>query len=234
MRHPTDGTLRRLVDEPAGVADADREHVASCPVCLSGLAAAQEDAALTGAALDVDVAAGRGRGVAPPRRSVGRRGRAARRGAGARAVPPLAGGAAQPGGRRGRGRRAAGRRPAPRPPRTGCRSSGPSGSPRSRSPRPTWSTCPTSRRTARSRSTEEPDVHEVADAAAAEEATGLTVPQVDELPRGRDGGPDLPGRRPGASAVFTFSAEKAAQTPRRSRRRRCRHRPRASTAASSG
>ena len=47
MRHPTDGTLRRLVDEPAGVADADREHVAGCPECLSALAAAQEDAALT-------------------------------------------------------------------------------------------------------------------------------------------------------------------------------------------
>lgn len=44
MRHPTEGTLRRLVDEPAGVTDADREHVAGCPVCLSGLAAAQEDA----------------------------------------------------------------------------------------------------------------------------------------------------------------------------------------------
>ncbi len=27
MRHPTDGTLRRLLDEPAGVADADREHI---------------------------------------------------------------------------------------------------------------------------------------------------------------------------------------------------------------
>src|SRR5919107_5146008 len=56
MRHPTDGTLRRLLDEPAGVADADREHIAGCPVCLSGLTAAQQDAALTGAALDVEVA----------------------------------------------------------------------------------------------------------------------------------------------------------------------------------
>ena len=28
MRHPTEGVLRRLVDEPAGVADADRAHVA--------------------------------------------------------------------------------------------------------------------------------------------------------------------------------------------------------------
>jgi hypothetical protein len=51
MRHPSDGTLRRLVDEPEGVADADRRHVADCPVCLAGLAAAQHDAALVGAAL---------------------------------------------------------------------------------------------------------------------------------------------------------------------------------------
>ncbi len=40
MRHPSDGTLRRLLDEPVGVADPDREHVADCPVCLAGLAAA--------------------------------------------------------------------------------------------------------------------------------------------------------------------------------------------------
>ncbi len=51
MRHPTEGTLRRLVDEPDGVADADRRHVAGCPACLAGLAAAQHDAALVGAAL---------------------------------------------------------------------------------------------------------------------------------------------------------------------------------------
>ena len=31
MRHPTEGVLRRLLDEPAGVADADRQHVAGCP-----------------------------------------------------------------------------------------------------------------------------------------------------------------------------------------------------------
>ena len=56
MRHPSDGTLRRLLDEPAGVAEADREHIAGCPVCLSGLASARADAALAGAALDADVA----------------------------------------------------------------------------------------------------------------------------------------------------------------------------------
>jgi len=54
MRHPTDATLRRLLDEPAGVADADREHVAGCAVCRSGLATAQRDAEFVAAALDVE------------------------------------------------------------------------------------------------------------------------------------------------------------------------------------
>jgi hypothetical protein len=85
MRHPTEGVLRRLLDEPAGVADSDRQHVAGCPQCLGGLAATREDAALVDAALateggaDVDVAAawrrlstaasatGPGRAAAPPR-----------------------------------------------------------------------------------------------------------------------------------------------------------------------
>ena len=61
MRHPTDGVLRRLLDEPAGVAEADRRHVAGCDRCLAALAATREDAALVGAALtaeaDVDVPA---------------------------------------------------------------------------------------------------------------------------------------------------------------------------------
>jgi hypothetical protein len=57
MRHPTDGTLRRLLDEPVGVADADREHVADCAACRSALAAARDDAAVVGAALDVELVA---------------------------------------------------------------------------------------------------------------------------------------------------------------------------------
>ena len=63
MRHPTEGVLRRLLDEPAGVSDSDRQHVAGCPQCLGELAAMREDAALVGAALategdaDVDVPA---------------------------------------------------------------------------------------------------------------------------------------------------------------------------------
>jgi len=54
MRHPTDGVLRRLLDEPAGVAEADRRHVADCAHCLAALAATREDAALVGAALSAE------------------------------------------------------------------------------------------------------------------------------------------------------------------------------------
>lgn len=61
MRHPTDGVLRRLIDEPAGVAETDRRHVAECPRCLTDLTEIRGDAALVGAALagdsDVDVPA---------------------------------------------------------------------------------------------------------------------------------------------------------------------------------
>jgi hypothetical protein len=208
MRHPNDGTLRRLLDEPAGVADADREHVRGCPACLSGLAAAQEDAAITGAALraevttDVDaawerlshavVAAGRPRvPAAPP----ARRWRAALRspvvaGVGVAALLTGAGAAAAA----------------------------------------DWLQIFRTERIAPVTVTEsdlvqlpdldgygevevieEADVREVADAAAAEEATGLPVPRVDELPRGVTGAPALQvGDR--VSAVFTFSAEEAAQT----------------------
>ena len=55
MRHPTEGTVRRLVDEPAGVADADREHVAHCAPCLSSLATARQDAEAASRALRADV-----------------------------------------------------------------------------------------------------------------------------------------------------------------------------------
>jgi hypothetical protein len=51
MRHPSEGVLRRLVDEPAGVTDADRTHVASCSTCLRELDAVRADAHLVGAAL---------------------------------------------------------------------------------------------------------------------------------------------------------------------------------------
>ncbi len=54
MRHPSEGTLRRLLDEPAGVADADRDHVTGCPICLADVAAAQRDAEFVAAALHLD------------------------------------------------------------------------------------------------------------------------------------------------------------------------------------
>ena len=74
MRHPTEGVLRRLLDEPAGVADPDRAHIADCPQCLGLLTDIREDAALVGAALatpapDLDLPAAWGRlsAVAPSR-----------------------------------------------------------------------------------------------------------------------------------------------------------------------
>jgi hypothetical protein len=207
MRHPSEGTLRRLVDEPAGVADADREHVASCPVCLSGLAAAREDAAVVGAAIDVELtpdvdtgwrrlasaAAGDRRGRVPtPARA--RRWRAALRSPVVATVGVIAllGGA---------GAAAAA----------------------------DWLQIFRAEQVAPVEVTEadlvalpdlsaygelevieEVDIREVADAAAAEQATGLPVPRVSELPRGVTGEPTF---RVGeeASLVFTFSAEKAAQ-----------------------
>jgi hypothetical protein len=51
MRHPTEGVLRRLVDEPTGVADTDRTHIAGCPSCLAGVDRARADAAAAGAVL---------------------------------------------------------------------------------------------------------------------------------------------------------------------------------------
>ena len=82
MGHPTEGALRRLLDEPSGVADADRRHVVDCAECLGGLVSMREDAALvdaalateSGASIDVDaawqrlsMAAAPGTAAAPPR-----------------------------------------------------------------------------------------------------------------------------------------------------------------------
>ena len=39
MSHPAEGTLRRLIDDPAGVADTERAHLAACRHCLEELAA---------------------------------------------------------------------------------------------------------------------------------------------------------------------------------------------------
>jgi hypothetical protein len=41
--HPTDGALRRALDEPASLSDADRAHVSTCHRCQQALAEASSD-----------------------------------------------------------------------------------------------------------------------------------------------------------------------------------------------
>jgi len=41
--HPTDGALRRALDEPASLADADRQHVTTCERCQRAMAEAATD-----------------------------------------------------------------------------------------------------------------------------------------------------------------------------------------------
>jgi hypothetical protein len=199
--------LRRLLDEPAGVADADRAHVPGCAACLTRLAAAQQDAVLAAAALpgvpgagtidgrDADrawqrLAAAAGRTPAPA--PVPARRRRLARGPLAAVVGAvvLLGGA---------GVAAAAdwlpvfraEQVAPVPVRTADLVALPDlsayGDLTVVSP---------------------PDVHEVAGAAAAREATGLEVPQVADLPAGVTGSPRyaVGGQ---VVAEFTFSAAKA-------------------------
>ena len=209
MRHPTEGALRRLLDEPAGVADSDRWHVAGCSHCLGGLAAMREDAALVDAALApegsaaVDVAdawarvsaaaqaAGPGRAAAPHR--AGRsRGVLRRPLVAALAVVVVLAGA-------------------------------------STAAAIEWlqifrteQIAPVALSTADLVAlpdlsaygnlvvTGDDDVHQVPDAASAAAETGLDVPEVTSLPRGVSGEPvyQVGGK---VSATFTFSADRAAR-----------------------
>jgi hypothetical protein len=208
MRHPTDGTLRRLVDEPDGVADTDREHVAGCPVCLSGLAAAGEDAALTGAALDVALTVDVDTGWRRLSRAVSVDGR--RRLRAATGAPRW---------------RAALRSPVIAGVAVVALLTGASAAAaadwlqifRTEQIAPVTVTqadlveLPDLAAYGELVVTEEANVREVADAAAAEKATGLSVPRVTELPRGVTGEPTFQvGNR--VSATFTFSVKKSAQT----------------------
>src|SRR5919107_3574619 len=56
MRHPSEGVLRRLVDEPAGVTVDERAHVASCATCLRDLETVHADARRVDGALATSVA----------------------------------------------------------------------------------------------------------------------------------------------------------------------------------
>ena len=209
MGHPTEGVLRRLLDEPAGVADSDRQHVAGCPQCLDGLASMREDATLVGAALttesvagvDVDAAwrrlstagpaPGPGRAAAPPRASRWR-GVGGRPAVAALAVAVVLTGA---------GTAAANdwlqifrtKKIAP----------------------VEFSTAdlialPDLRAYGEVVVTADVDVNPVRDAAAAAAETGLDVPELTTLPRGVSGEPVYQVGDE-ASATFTFSAERAAQ-----------------------
>jgi hypothetical protein len=209
MRHPTEGVLRRLLDEPAGVADADRQHVLDCPVCLVGLAAAREDAAAVDAALrtagpgDVDVPGAWQRlSTAIPA------------GAPAAAIRPA---------RAGRSR-AALRRPVAAALAFAVVLTG-AGVAAANDWLPIFHTeaiAPVALSTddlvalpdltayGDVEVTGEGDPHEVADAESARRFTGLDVPEVVTLPRGVSGEPahQVVGE---LSAVFTFSADDAAQ-----------------------
>jgi hypothetical protein len=54
--HPTDGALRRALDEPASLPDVDREHLATCAQCQQTLADATADRDYTQALLSGNVA----------------------------------------------------------------------------------------------------------------------------------------------------------------------------------
>ncbi|WP_409329089.1 hypothetical protein [Trujillonella humicola] len=206
MRHPTEGVLRRLVDEPLGVADADRAHVAGCATCLAGLEAARADTRAVAAALgagasrDVDVDAGWARlsAAAPARRAPA----PARR----RWAPAL-------------------RRPAVAALGAVVVLSG-AGVAAANDWLPMFRTEQIEPIALQERDlvalpdlsafgdlevTGDVEPVEVPDAATARERTGLPVPQVADLPTGVSGEPSYLVVEP-VSAVFTFSAEQAART----------------------
>ncbi|HEV7870655.1 MAG TPA: hypothetical protein VGO95_05305 [Modestobacter sp.] len=207
MRHPTDGTLRRLLDEPAGVPDADRGHVAGCPVCLGGLDRVRADARLTGAALEVPEAGDIDVDAAWARLST--------------AVPPV--GRATAAARPSRWR-AAVRKPAVATLSAVVLLTG-AGVAAANDWLPIFRTervdpvevtstelvqVPDLSAYGDLQVMQEPDTQQVADAATARDRTGLAVPEVAELPEGVTGEPayQVAGI---IDATFTFSAGKAAQ-----------------------
>lgn len=203
MRHPADGVLRRLVDEPVGVAELDRRHVADCPRCLSTVAACRDDAALVASALtagpDVDADAAWRRLSAAPRTDA-----APRRAARLRSVVqrPAVAGLAAALVVAGAGTAAAGgwlqvfRTEQVAPVSLTAAD---------------LLTLPDLSAYGALVLSGDPDVHEVPDAAAAAAETGLEVPEVADLPRGVTGRPTY---QVGAqvTATFTFSAERASRT----------------------
>jgi hypothetical protein len=205
MRHPSEGVLRRLVDEPAGVTDDDRSHIAGCPTCLRALDTARADAQLVGAALEtpvrrIDTDAAWARlsttTTAPVRQASVARG----------------------------GWRTAVRRPAVAALSAVVLLTG-AGVAAANDWLPIFQTervdpvevtstdlvqVPDLSAYGDLQITQEADPQQVADAAAARERTGLAVPRVAELPEGVTGDPTYQAAGV-VSGTFTFSAAKAAQ-----------------------
>ena len=206
MRHPSEGVLRRLVDEPAGVTDDERSHVTACAACRRDLDRMSADAQLVGAALgtqryDVDPDAAWAR---------------------------LSASTAAPGPRRlttGPSRwRTAVRRPAVAAMSAVVLVTG-AGVAAANDWLPIFRTeqvtpveitstdlvqVPDLSAYGDLQLTQEPSPEQVADAAEAEARTGLAVPEVAELPEGVTGSPSYQAAGI-AGGTFTFSADKAAQ-----------------------
>lgn len=218
MRHPGDGTLRRLVDEPAGVTDAERDHVAACPACLAELAAARHDAAAVGAALqaepvtDLDASWRRLSAAVTTERPAAQPATVSRPGAAT----------SRPGARRWRSRL---RHPVVAGVGVAVLLAGGGAAAAT-----DWFQAFRTEQVAPLSVTQadlvaipdlsaygdlapvsEPRVRSVPDAAAAQEATGLVLPDVGTLPRGVTGAPTYQVADQ-VSAVFTYSAEEAART----------------------
>ena len=204
MRHPSEGVLRRLVDEPAGVTDADRAHVTGCPACLRALDTARAEARLVGAALttpgavDTDAAWAR---LSTTPAAPARKARVARGGWGAAVRRPAVAALSAVLLVTGAGVAAANDwLPIFQTERV--------------DPVEVTSTelvqLPDLSAYGDLEVTQEPGTEQVADAAAAQERTGLAVPEVAELPEGVTGEPAYQAAGT-VGATFTFSAEKAAQ-----------------------
>ena len=211
MRHPSEGVLRRLVDEPAGVTDDDRAHIAGCPTCLRALDAARADAQLVGAAL---AAAGPG--------TVDTDAAWARFSATAAAAPPVAV-TSRPAATPGRWRTTL-RRPAVAALSAVVVLTG-AGVAAANDWLPIFRTEQVAPLEVTSTElvqvpdlsaygdvefVQEPHTQQVADAESAAGYTGLDVPEVTDLPEGVTGDPTYQVADV-VSATFTFSAEKAAQ-----------------------
>jgi hypothetical protein len=211
MRHPSEGVLRRLVDEPAGVTDDERGHVAACPTCLRGLDDVRAEALLVGTALSTSTA-GVDTDAAWARL-------AATATATATADAPV-----RPAGVTHNRWRTTLRRPVVAALSAVVLVTGAGVAAandwlpifRTESVDPVEITSaelvqlPDLSAYGDLQFTKEPEPEQVADAATARERSGLAVPEVDELPEGVTGEPayQVAGV---VSATFTFSAEKAAQ-----------------------